>query len=77
MQPPDPSVHSPPHYTAGGIECIDAIQSSMTREEYLGFLKGNTMKYLWRYLEKDNPAQDLAKAAFYLARLRVEQGENG
>ena len=70
----DDPVNRPAHYTSGGIECIDAIQASMTPEEFKGFLKGNAMKYLWRYRLKGNPAQDLEKAGWYLSRL-TEAGE--
>ena len=41
-------VNSPPHYTSNLIECIDAIEASMSDEEFQGYLKGNCMKYLWR-----------------------------
>lgn len=70
----DDPVNRPAHYTSGGIECIDAIRASMTPEEFKGFLKGNAMKYLWRYRLKGNPAQDLEKAGWYLSRL-TEAGE--
>jgi hypothetical protein len=36
---PDP-VNHPAHYTQGKVECIDAIESMLTPEEYRGFLKG-------------------------------------
>lgn len=65
----DDQVNHPSHYTNGGIECIEAIRASMTTEEYRGMLKGNTMKYLWRYRLKGKPVQDLEKARFYLSRL--------
>ena len=42
-------VNHPTHYTSGNIECIDAIRESMSLLEYHGYLKGNVMKYLWRY----------------------------
>ena len=29
-------VNHPDHYTKGGIECIEAIQASMTMEEFAG-----------------------------------------
>ena len=61
-------VNHPPHYTAGGIECIDAIKSSMKLEAFRGYLKGNIIKYMWRY-EKKNMLQDLKKAQWYLAKL--------
>lgn len=41
----------------------------MSRDEFLGFLKGNALKYLWRYRHKGG-SQDLEKADFYLKRLR-------
>ena len=62
-------VNRPSHYTAGGIECIDAIAASMTPDEYIGFLKGQVLKYVWRYRLKGKPAEDLKKARFDLDRL--------
>lgn len=61
---------NPSHYTDSdsGIECIEAIEASMTIEAFKGFLKGNCQKYLWRY-EKKNGAEDLKKARWYLERL--------
>ena len=64
-------VNSPLHYTQGGVECFDAIQASMTTKEFCGFLKGNAMKYIWRYNSKGNANQDLDKANWYLTRLRT------
>jgi hypothetical protein len=38
-------VNSPAHYADGnGIECIDAIEASMSPQEFKGFLKGNSFK---------------------------------
>jgi len=48
------SAIDPKHYTNGNLECIDAIEASMTSEEFRGFLKGNCMKYLWRAGTKEN-----------------------
>lgn len=62
-------VNRPSHYTAGGIECINAIEASMTPDEYTGFLKGQVLKYVWRYRLKGKPAEDLRKARYYLDRL--------
>ena len=63
-------VNSPTHYTNtdGVIECIEAIEASMSMEEFKGFLKGNVQKYIWRYAQK-NGAEDLKKAKWYLERL--------
>ena len=61
-------VNKPPHYTAGGIECIDALQSALSPDEFRGFLKGNVLKYLWREAGK-NGTEDLLKAQWYLNKL--------
>lgn len=66
------SVNHPPHYTQGDIECIDAIDASMSTSEFRGYLKGNTMKYLWRFGLKGNGVEDLKKARWYLDRLIAE-----
>ena len=62
-------VNQPTHYNPGKIECIDAIDQSMDEKEYAGYLKGNVLKYLWRYNYKGKPTEDLKKAAWYLDRL--------
>ncbi len=62
-------VNHPPHYNDGGVECIDAIQAAMTKEAFQGYLKGNVIKYMWRY-EAKGGTQDLDKANWYLTKLR-------
>lgn len=59
------NINHPEHYTSGSVECIVAIKASMSSEEFQGYLKGNIMKYLWRY-EKKNGIEDLKKAQVYL-----------
>ncbi len=62
-------VNKPPHYR-GKVECIDAIESSMTSEEFSGYLRGNVHKYIFRaYSKHPNPLIDLEKAQWYLSRL--------
>ena len=61
-------VNHPAHYTNGEIECIDAIKSSMDISSFRGYLKGNIIKYVWRY-EHKNQIEDLQKAQWYLDRL--------
>ena len=61
-------VNHPPHYNNGNIECIDAIEESMTPEAFKGYLKGNIQKYVWRY-EMKKGVQDLEKAQWYLNKL--------
>ena len=62
-------VGSPRHYNTGNIECIEAIEESMSSHAFKGYLKGNCMKYLWRYDYKGKQVEDLQKAQWYLARL--------
>jgi hypothetical protein len=62
-------VNSPDHYNTGNVECIEGIQASMSTEAFAGYLKGNCMKYLWRYDYKGKPVEDLQKAQWYLAKL--------
>ena len=59
---------NPAHYQKGGVECIEAIEASMSKEAFKGFLKGNCIKYIYRY-ENKNGAEDLKKAEWYLLRL--------
>lgn len=66
------AVNHPSHYTQGGIECIEAIKNSMSQEAFNGYLKGNAMKYLWRYTNKGKPIEDLKKAQWYINRLLSE-----
>jgi hypothetical protein len=65
-------VNNPKHYNYGKIECIEAIEESMTPDAFKGYLKGNTMKYLWRYERKGKAVEDLEKAQWYLNRLIEE-----
>jgi len=59
-------VNNPLHYNRKNIEAICAIEASMDEEEFRGYLKGNTLKYMWRYKYKDSPIEDLEKAQYYL-----------
>ena len=62
-------VGAPKHYNSGNIECIDAIEESMSSHAFKGYLKGNCMKYLWRYDYKGKQVEDLQKAGWYLRKL--------
>jgi hypothetical protein len=66
-------VNSPAHYNSGTVECIDAIESMLTKEEFIGFLRGNILKYQWRYKQK-NGAEDLKKAQWYFDKLKEKEG---
>lgn len=61
-------VNQPPHYKAGDVECIEAIEAALG-DGYRYYLQGSIIKYIWRYEHKGNPEQDLRKADWYLERL--------
>ena len=62
-------INQPPHYTSGGVECIDAIMAAVEDlPPQEAVLVGNVIKYVWRYKRK-NGKQDLQKAQWYLAKL--------
>ena len=71
MATTDP-VNHPPHYKTGEIECIDAIKASMSDEQFIGYLKGNVQKYVWRMSYKGRPVEDLRKARWYLDKMIEE-----
>lgn len=52
------------------ITCIDAIKAALTAEEYIGFLKGNIIKYIWREQAKDKDL-DCSKALSYMKTLQL------
>lgn len=59
------TVNHPPHYTSGAVECIEGIESALSKIEYLGCV----MKYTWRLDKKGDPVEDAMKAQWYLDRL--------
>lgn len=61
-------VNNPSHYASGAVECIDAIQASMSVEAFRGYCKGTIEAYVWRY-ESKGGVEDLRKAEWYLKRL--------
>jgi len=62
-------VDNPPHYNNGSIECIEAIEAMLNKDEYIGYLRGNALKYRWRFRYKKKPFEDLRKARWYEERL--------
>lgn len=76
LKPPTPdNVNHPPHYTAGGVECIDAIRAALGHDGFVAFLRGQVIKYTWRLPHKGRPIEDARKAAWYQAKL-IEELEN-
>ena len=62
-------VNKPSHYNSGGVECLEAIEASMEPEAFQGYLKGNTLKYIWRMSYKGKALEDCKKAQWYLNKL--------
>jgi hypothetical protein len=67
------SVEKPSHYASGDIECIDAMRAQMSKEEFEGHMKGNVIKYMWRWRDKGG-VESLKKARWYLNKL-IESAE--
>lgn len=61
-------VNKPIHYNKGDVECIDGIEAMLTKEEFVGYLRGNSLKYRWRFPYK-NGIEDLKKAEWYEKKL--------
>lgn len=68
--PVDDPVNHPAHYTAGGVECIDAIEAALIgyKDPVKAWLVGQVIKYVWRAPLKGNALEDMKKARFYLDR---------
>lgn len=63
------NINQPSHYTAGTVECIDAIEAATTGLEGIeAVCTANVIKYIWRWKLK-NGLEDLKKARWYLDRL--------
>lgn len=62
-------INSPAHYTGGDIECIDYIKDVLTTAEYIGYLRGNMIKYNHRCRDKGKFQEDLKKIEWYSKRL--------
>jgi hypothetical protein len=60
------------HYKDMAVEPWAVMEAVMTHEEFVGFLKGNVIKYSLRQGRKDG-SDDAGKAQHYLAKLREVQ----
>lgn len=64
-------INSPSHYMLfPGMESIDVIQKALTPDEFIGFCKGNALKYRLRAGEKGPAEKCIAKANWYQRKLR-------
>lgn len=54
-----------------GYQAIDLIKDSLTLEEYIGFLKGNIIKYHIRKGNKEDFNKDMQKIIHYKNLLKT------
>lgn len=60
------AVNHPSHYGGDAIyETIKVLEAWLTPEQFIGFCRGNAIKYSSRAGKKGDPAEDTKKAAFY------------
>lgn len=58
------------HYDLwNGFEAIDVIKQVLTYEEYVGYLKGNILKYQLRLSKKDGIEKEVVKIKDYTNEL--------
>lgn len=57
------------HLLWGDFESIEVIEDVLSKEEYIGFLKGNILKYQLRLGKKDSVEKDLQKIKDYTNEL--------
>ena len=59
------------HYKDMGVQPWEVMETVLTHEEFVGFLKGNIIKYSMRAGKKDS--DDAGKAKHYMMKLREVQ----
>ena len=57
------------HELWNGVQSIDIMEAYLTKQEYIGFLKGTILKYQLRLGKKDNNEKEIAKIADYRREL--------
>ena len=62
------------HYKDLDITPWEVMEAVLTYEEFIGFLKGNVIKYAIRQGKKAGADDDAEKAKHYLAKLDEIQG---
>lgn len=65
--------HGGTHYKDMAIQPWAVMEAVLTHEEFVGFLKGNIIKYSLRQGKKDSP--DAEKARHYMQKLSEVKGE--
>ena len=64
-------LEEPSYYNSNGLSPNRAFEQGLiSNEEFIGFIKGNVIKYVVRCGKKGNPVEDIDKAISYLQLLR-------
>lgn len=59
------------YYKSNGLSPMDAFEKGLlSKEEFIGFIKGNVIKYSVRAGKKDDAVKDIDKAIDYLEWLK-------
>lgn len=68
---PTEKLAEPDYYAGNGLSPLEAFKKGLlSREETIGFIKGNVIKYTVRAGKKDNASKDIVKAIDYLTHLK-------
>lgn len=68
---PTEKLDEPDYYAGNGLSPLEAFKKGLlSREETIGFIKGNVIKYTVRAGKKDNASRDIVKAIDYLTHLK-------
>lgn len=60
------------HYVSMPVQPWAVMEAVLTREEFIGFLKGNIIKYSMRQGKKED-SDDVGKLQHYIAKLQQVQ----
>ena len=68
---PTEKLAEPDYYAGNGLSPLEAFKKGLlSREETIGFIKGNVIKYTVRAGHKHNASEDIVKAIDYLTHLK-------
>jgi len=72
----DEYMHGGTHYKDMPIPPWDVMEAVLSHEEFVGFLRGNVIKYSLRAGRKEGASDDADKARHYMQKLREVQGDD-
>lgn len=68
---PTEKLAEPEYYASNGLSPLEAFKKGLlSKDEYIGFCKGNVIKYTVRAGKKENASKDIVKAIDYLGHLK-------